>query len=250
MAGTAVLGRLRPVPWQLATAREVVAETPGASTIVLDVDGWTRHRAGQHVDVRLTAEDGYQAQRSYSIASAPEASVVELTVERIDDGEVSPYLVDELRPGDIFEVRGPIGGHFTWSADEGGPLLLIAGGSGLVPLMSMLRHRAARGAAVQVHVLASARSAADLLYADELATLEPREGLRIARTYTRQAPPGWTGWRRRIDAAMIADVTPGASARAYVCGPTSYVEHANDLLVASGHDPREIRSERFGPTGG
>ena len=148
MAGTAVLGRLRRVPWQPATVREVVAETPGAATIVLDVDGWTGHRAGQHVDVRLTAEDGYQAQRSYSIASAPEAGVVELTVERIDDGEVSPYLVDELRPGDSFEVRGPIGGHFTWSADEGGPLLLIAGGSGLVPLMSMLRHRAARGAAV------------------------------------------------------------------------------------------------------
>jgi ferredoxin-NADP reductase len=250
MAGTAVLGRLRRVPWQPATVREVVAETPGAATIVLDVDCWTGHRAGQHVDVRLTAEDGYQAQRSYSIASAPEAGVVELTVERIDDGEVSPYLVDDLRPGDSFEVRGPIGGHFTWSADEGGPLLLIAGGSGLVPLMSMLRHRAARGAAVQVHLLVSARSAADLLYADELAALEPREGLRIARTYTRQAPPGWTGWSRRIDAAMIADVTPGADARAYVCGPTSYVEHANDLLVAGGHDPREIRSERFGPTGG
>jgi ferredoxin-NADP reductase len=250
MAGTAVLGRLRSVPWQLATVREVVAETPGARTIVLDVDGWTRHRAGQHVDVRLTAEDGYQAQRSYSIASAPEAGVVELTVERIEDGEVSPYLVDELRPGDSFEVRGPIGGHFTWSADEGGPLLLVAGGSGLVPLMSMLRHRAARGAAVQVHVLVSARSETDLLYADELATLEPREGLRIARTYTRRTPPGWTGWSGRIDAAMIADVTPGADARAYVCGPTSYVEHANDLLVAGGHDPLEIRSERFGPTGG
>ena len=230
--------------------REVVAETPGARTIVLDVDGWTRHRAGQHVDVRLTAEDGYQAQRSYSIASAPEAGVVELTVERIDNGEVSPYLVDELRPGDSFEVRGPIGGHFTWSADEGGPLLLIAGGSGLAPLMSMLRHRAARGAPVQAHLLVSARSAADLLYADELATLEPGEGLRITYTYTRQAPPGWTGWTGRIDAAMIADVTPGPGARAYVCGPTSYVEHANDLLVAGGHDPREIHSERFGPTGG
>jgi ferredoxin-NADP reductase len=250
VARAAVLGRLRRLPWQLATVRDVVAETPRAKTIVLDVEGWTRHRAGQHVDVRLTAEDGYQAQRSYSIASAPEAGVVELTVERIDDGEVSPYLVDELRVGDSFELRGPIGGHFTWSADEGGPLLLIAGGSGLVPLMSMLRHRAARGAAVPVNVLVSARSAAELLYADELATLEPREGLRIAHTFTRQAPPGWTGWSRRIDAAMIADVTPGAGARAYVCGPTSYVERANDLLVAGGHDPAEIHSERFGPTGG
>jgi ferredoxin-NADP reductase len=230
--------------------RGVVAETPRARTIVLDVDGWTGHRAGQHVDVRLTAEDGYQAQRSYSIASAPESDDVELTVERIDDGEVSPYLVDELRPGDVFEVRGPIGGHFTWSADEGGPLLLIAGGSGLAPLMAMLRHRAARAAAVQVHVLVSARSARDLLYADELAALEPREGLRVAHTYTREAPPGWTGWTGRIDAAMIADVTPGADARSFVCGPTPFVEHANDLLVAGGHDPSTIRAERFGPTGG
>ena len=250
MARAAVLGRLRRLTWQIATVREIVAETPRARTIVLDVDGWTGHRAGQHVDVRLTAEDGYQAQRSYSIASAPEAGVVEITVDRIDDGEVSPYLVDELRIGDAFEVRGPIGGHFTWSAEEGGPLLLVAGGSGLVPLMSMLRHRAARGSAVQVHVLVSARSAGDLLYATELAALEPREGLRVAHTYTREPPPGWTGWSGRIDAAMIADVSPGPGARAYVCGPTSYVERANDLLVAGGHDPQEIRAERFGPTGG
>jgi ferredoxin-NADP reductase len=231
--------------------RDVLAETPRARTIVLDVDGWGRHRAGQHVDVRLTAEDGYQAQRSYSIASPPESdAVVELTVERLDDGEVSPYLVDELRPGDVFEVRGPIGGHFTWSADEGGPLLLVAGGSGLVPLMSMLRHRAARGAPVEVHLLVSARSPSDLLYADELAALEPREGLRVTHTYTREAPPGWTGWNRRIDAEMIAEVTPGADARSFVCGPTSFVERANDLLVAGGHDPSTIRAERFGPTGG
>ena len=230
--------------------RDVVPETLRARTIVLDVDDWTGHKAGQHVDLRLTATDGYQAQRSYSIASAPEAGAVELTVERLDDGEVSPYLVDELRAGDVFEVRGPIGGHFTWSADEGGPLLLVAGGSGLAPLMSMLRHRAARSAAVQVHVLVSSRSADHLLYAHELAALEPREGLHIAHTYTRHAPPDWTGWRGRIDAAMIAAVTPGAGARAYVCGPTSFVEGANDLLVAGGHDPSEIHSERFGPSGG
>ena len=250
MAGAAVLGRLTRLTWRLATVREVIAETPHARTIVLDVDGWTGHRAGQHLDVRLTAEDGYQAQRSYSIASAPEAGAVEITVERIEDGEVSPYLVDELRPGDAFEVRGPIGGHFTWSADEGGPLLLVAGGSGLVPLMAMLRHRAARAAAVPVHVLVSARSAADLLYAAELAALEPRENLRVAHTFTREAPPGWTGWTGRIDAAMVAGVTPGPSARAFVCGPTPFVERANDLLVAGGHDPGEIRAERFGPTGG
>jgi ferredoxin-NADP reductase len=250
MAGAAVLGRLTRLTWRLATVREVIAETPRARTVVLDVDGWTGHRAGQHLDVRLTAEDGYQAQRSYSIASAPEAGAVEITVERIEDGEVSPYLVDELRPGDAFEVRGPIGGHFTWSADEGGPLLLVAGGSGLVPLMAMLRHRAARGVAVPVHVLVSARSATDLLYAAELAGLEPRENLRVAHTYTREAPAGWAGWTGRIDAAMLADVTPGPGARAFVCGPTSFVERASDLLVAGGHDPAEVRAERFGPTGG
>jgi ferredoxin-NADP reductase len=230
--------------------RDVVVETPRARTIVLDVDGWSGHRAGQHVDVRLTAEDGYQAQRSYSIASAPEAGVVELTVERLDDGEVSPYLVDELRPGDVFELRGPIGGHFTWSADEGGPLLLIAGGSGLAPLMSMLRHRAAHGATVQVHVLLSARTADDVLYRDELATLEPRDGLRIEHTYTREAPAGWTGFDGRIDAEKIAAVTPGPEARCFACGPTPFVERATELLVATGHAPEKVHAERFGPTGG
>jgi ferredoxin-NADP reductase len=249
LAGTAVRGRLRRLRWHVATVRDVVAETPRARTIVVDVDDWTPHRAGQHVDLRLTAEDGYQAQRSYSIASAPEADALELTVERVDDGEVSPYLVDELRAGDVFELRGPIGGHFIWSADEGGPLLLVAGGSGLVPLMSMLRHRSARRADAQTHVLVSARSRGDLLYADELATLEPRDGLRVALTYTREAPPGWTGWTGRIDENMIGDISPGARARAFVCGPTPFVEAAIDLLVAGGHDPREIRAERFGPTG-
>jgi ferredoxin-NADP reductase len=250
MARAAVLGRLTRLSWQVATVREIVAETPRARTIVLDVDDWPGHRAGQHVDVRLTAEDGYQAQRSYSIASAPEAGVLELTVERIDDGEVSPYLVDELRADDVFELRGPVGGHFTWSADEGGPLLLLAGGSGLVPLMSMLRHRHARGAAVPVQALISARSPEDLLYAAELAMLEPRAGLHIACTYTRTVPGGWTGFARRIDAAMIAAVMPDQDSRVYVCGSTGFVEHVNDLLVDAGHDPRRIRTERFGPTGG
>jgi ferredoxin-NADP reductase len=230
--------------------REVRVETVRARTITLDVEDWRRHRAGQHVDVRLTAEDGYQAQRSYSIASAPEDDVVALTVDRVDDGEVSPYLTDVLEPGDAFEIRGPIGGHFTWSADEGGPLLLVAGGSGLVPLMSMLRHRAARGAPVQAHLLVSARSPGDALYLDELASLEPRDGLRVEHTYTREAPPGWTGWARRVDAAMLAGVSPGAAARCFVCGPTSFVERVADLLVDAGHDPGRIHAERFGPTGG
>ena len=229
--------------------REVVPETVRARTLVLDVDAWSGHRAGQHVDVRLTAEDGYQAERTYSIASAPEDDVLEITVDRVDDGEVSPYLVDELRPGDVFEVRGPIGGHFTWSADEGGPLLLIAGGAGLAPIMSMLRHRAARAAAAQAHVLVSARSADDVLYSDELMDLEPRDGLLVAYTYTREAPQGWTGWSRRVDAAMVADVSPGAGARCFACGPTPFVERVTELLVAD-HDPRRIHAERFGPTGG
>jgi ferredoxin-NADP reductase len=250
MAGTAVLGRLKRLPWLTATVHDVVAETARARTITLDVGGWTGHRAGQHLDVRLTAEDGYQAERSYSIASAPEDEVVVITVDRVDDGEVSPYLVDELRPGDVFEVRGPIGGHFTWSVDEGGPLLLVAGGSGLVPLMSMLRHRAARAAPVEAHVLVSARSPEDLIYRDELAALEPRQGLLIVHTYTRRAPHGWTGHSRRIDAAMIAGVSPGATARCFVCGPTPFVERATELLVVGGHDARAVHAERFGPTGG
>jgi ferredoxin-NADP reductase len=198
VARTTVRGRLRRLPWLTATVRQVVAETPRVRTIVLHVDGWSGHRAGQHLDVRLTAEDGYQAERTYSIASAPEEDLVRISVEFVEDGEVSPYLAGELAPGDVFEIRGPVGGYFTWSADEPGPLLLVAGGVGLVPLMSMLRHRAARAATVQAHLLVSARSADDVLYRDELKTLAPREGLRIARTYTRKAPLGWTGWSRRI----------------------------------------------------
>jgi ferredoxin-NADP reductase len=219
---------------------------------VLDVADWPGHRAGQHVDVRLTAEDGYQAQRSYSIASAPELEALELTVEVIDDGEVSPYLVGELREGDRFEVRGPIGGHFTWDVREGGPLLLVAGGSGLVPLMSMLRHRAARGSDVPAHVLVSVRGAGDELYGAELDALEPRAGLRIEHTYTRTPPPGWEGPARRVDAEMLAALGPGPEARprAFVCGPTPFVEHVATLLVESGHDPETIHAERFGPTGG
>jgi ferredoxin-NADP reductase len=198
----------------------------------------------------LTAEDGYQAERTYSIASAPEEDLVRITVELVDDGEVSPYLAGELAPGDVFEIRGPVGGYFTWSADDPGPLLLVAGGAGLVPLMSMLRHRAARAAAVQAHLLVSARSGDDVLYRNELETLEPRQGLRVAHTYTREAPRGWTGWSRRVDAAMLADVSPGSDARCFVCGPTPFVEVVNDLLVAGGHDPRDVHAERFGPTGG
>jgi ferredoxin-NADP reductase len=244
----ALLGRLRaPLTWRLATVGDVVEETATAKTIVLDVPGWPGHRAGQHLDVRLTAEDGYQAQRSYSIASAPELGSLELTVERIDDGEVSPYLAGEVRAGDQFEVRGPVGGHFTWSVEDGGPLLLIGGGSGLVPLMSMLRHRAARMSGVETHLLVSARSYDDLIYRDEL------DGFDVdARvTLTRATPPGWSGFDRRVDAAMLRAVgpEPAAAPRIFVCGATGFVETVADLLVELGHPPRSVHAERFGPTG-
>jgi ferredoxin-NADP reductase len=255
VAGAAVLrGLTRPpaVIWRPATVRDVVVETASARTLVLDVPDWPGHRAGQHLDVRLTAEDGYQAQRSYSIASAPELDQVEMTVELVDDGEVSPYLVEEVQPGDVFEVRGPIGGHFTWSVDLGGPLLLVAGGSGIAPLMAMLRHRAARGSDVEAHLLVSARTADDLIYAAELDALEPRAGLAVHRTYTRGGPDGWTGFARRVDAAMLSDVgpEPDAMPRVFVCGPTGFVETVADLLVELGHDFASIHAERFGPTGG
>jgi ferredoxin-NADP reductase len=250
MAGAALLGRLRRAPWRPATVREAADETPRARTLTLDVEDWPGHRAGQHVDVRLTADDGYEAERSYSISSAPELDALELTVELVEDGEVSPWFVEEARPGDVFEVRGPIGGHFTWSAEEGGPLLLVAGGSGLAPLMAMLRHRAARRSEAQVHLLVSARTPGDLLYRDELGALEPRTGLRVERTYTREAPPGWTGWARRVDAAMLGELWPGHGTRSFVCGPTPFVERVAELLVEAGHDPRAIHAERFGPTGG
>jgi ferredoxin-NADP reductase len=228
--------------------REVVEEAPSAVTLVLDVDGWPGHAAGQHVDVRLTAADGYQAQRSYSIASAPESPRLELTVERIDDGEVSPYLAGEVRPGDEFEVRGPVGGHFTWRTSDGGPLLLVAGGSGLVPLMAMLRHRAAQGSDVDARLLLSAREWDDVLYRDELAALG---GVRVHITLTRSRPPGWRSSARRVDADILRELGPPPEEhpRVYVCGPTAFVERAADLLVELGHDWRAIHAERFGPTG-
>jgi ferredoxin-NADP reductase len=240
------------IVWRRATVRASVAENAHAKTIVLDVPQWPGHVAGQHVDVRLTAEDGYQAQRSYSIASAPEEAQVALTVERIDNGEVSPYLAEELREDDELEIRGPIGGHFTWRVQDGGPLLLVAGGSGLVPLMAMLRHHRAQGSSVDARLLLSARAWDDLLYRDELAQIGDRATVQAHYTLTRAQPDGWTGFRGRVDAAMLAAVGPAPDERPriYVCGPTAFVEHAADLLVDLGHPPHAIRAERFGPTGG
>jgi ferredoxin-NADP reductase len=256
MAGAALLERLTvpraPIVWRLATVRRSVAENAHARTLVLDVPDWPGHVAGQHVDVRLTAEDGYQAQRSYSIASAPEEPELALTIERIDDGEVSPYLADELRAGDRLELRGPVGGHFTWRVEDGGPLLLVAGGSGLVPLMAMLRHHRARGSGVDVRLLLSARAWDDVLYRDELSRLAESDGVQAHCTLTRSRPDDWTGFEGRVDAAMLTAVGPAPDdrPRIYVCGPTAFVEHAADLLIDLGHPPQAIRAERFGPTGG
>jgi ferredoxin-NADP reductase len=237
--------------WRFATVVELREETARATSLVLDIPEWPGHRAGQHVDVRLTADDGYQAQRSYSIASAPEDAHVELMVERIEDGEVSPYLVGELRPGDELELRGPIGGYFVWEQALGGPLVLLAGGSGIAPLRAMVRHHRAAGSDVPVRLLYSARAERELVYRDELAAAEGGEPVDVRFTLTRERPPDWRGYGRRIDRELIADVAWPAGERplAFVCGPTSFVETAADALVSLGHDPGRIRTERFGPTG-
>ena len=239
--------------WVPAELRDRHTETPRAATLRFSTQGWPGHRAGQHVDLRLTAEDGYQAQRSYSIASPPEDDgAVALTVERLDDGEVSPYLVDEMAPGDACELRGPIGGWFVWAVEDGGPLLLVGGGSGLVPLMAMLRHREATASDVPARLLVSARSSDDLLYAQELRTMDAGDdALAVFTTLTRETPPGWTGYDRRVDRAMLEEVAWPATdrPRVYVCGPTPFVESVAESLVALGHDPGLVKTERFGATG-
>jgi ferredoxin-NADP reductase len=249
VARAAVRGRLS---WQLADVVESIDETPRVRSLVLRAPAWPGHRAGQHVDIRLTAEDGYQVQRSYSIASPPEQEGLVLTVERLDDGEVSPYLVDELRPGDQLELRGPIGGYFAWESAAGGPLLLVGGGSGIVPLMAILRHRVASGSDAEVRLLASWRTAGDIIYAAELERLGATPGIEITHTLTRESPPSWTGRRGRIDQATLGEVSwkPGEEALSFVCGPTGLVEAVASGLVALGHEPQRIRTERFGPTGG
>jgi ferredoxin-NADP reductase len=241
MERTAVRRRLT---WQLARVAEVVPENARTRSIVLDAHDWPGHQAGQHVDVRLTAEDGYQAQRSYSIASAPEDAELVLTVERLADGEVSPYLTDVLEPGDDLELRGPIGGYFVWQEALGGPLLLVAGGSGVVPLRAMLRHHRATASDIPVRLVYSSRTRGDVIYRDELADYE------TTITLTREQPPGWSGRTGRVDSDLLAETAWPASERplVYVCGPTGFVEAVADALVTLGHSPARIKTERFGPT--
>jgi ferredoxin-NADP reductase len=248
------------IAWRQTTVLDVIPETPRTRTLVLDVPGWPGHRAGQHVDVRLTAEDGYQAERSYSIASAPEESRLSLTVEQLKDGEVSPYLSEELRTGDKLELRGPIGGYFVWDVSLGGPLFLVAGGSGIVPLMAMLRHRnAVVGAAeaerhrLPARLLYSSRGWDEVIYRDELARLVATDkALEVRHTLTREQPEGWNGFKRRIDRMMLEEVAwpPSEKPQIFVCGPTPLVESAAQALVELGHEPARIKTERFGPTGG
>jgi ferredoxin-NADP reductase len=241
LARAAVLGRLT---WLVGEVTETVTESPRVRTLALDVPDWSGHRAGQHVDVRLTAEDGYQAERSYSLASPPGERPA-ITVERLDDGEVSPYLVDEVVPGDRFELRGPIGGWFVWDAEGAtDPVFLVAGGSGVVPLMAMLRHRRAVGSTVPAKLLYSSRTLEDVIYRQELETI----GAEVVHTLTREQPPGWTGYQRRVDPELLREVAypPELDPRVYVCGPTRFVEAVADALVALGYQPGRIRTERFG----
>src|SRR5215211_4996966 len=243
----------RRLAWRLAEVVEVVPETPRTKSLVLEVPGWEGHKAGQHVDVRLTAPDGYRAQRSYSIASSPEDERLMLTVDRLDDGEVSPYLTDVLMAGDMLELRGPIGGYFTWEAADGGPLFLVGGGSSIAPLMAMIRHRAAADSDVPTRLLYSSRSYEEIIFREELETLASWDSaLEVIHTLTRSTPEGWAGYDRRIDAEMLREVarSPDESPLAFVCDPTSFVEGVADALVRLGHVPARVKTERFGPTGG
>jgi ferredoxin-NADP reductase len=239
--------------WQLATVTAIRSETPRVKTFTFSLPARHAHRAGQHYDIRLTAEDGYRAQRSYSIASPPErAGEIDLTVERVEDGEVSAFMHEVLAVGDRIEVRGPIGGYFVWEAALGGPLLLVAGGSGVVPLMAMLRHRAAAGSTAPARLLYSSRTYDDVIYREELDRLAARkDSFELFHTLTRSQPEGWTGFDRRIDTRMLADVSRlyGARALTFICGPTALVETAANGLLELGLKSERIKTERFGPSG-
>jgi ferredoxin-NADP reductase len=250
MAGTAVLGR---VTWRTATVMGLRDETATARTLSLTVREWPGHVAGQHVDVRLTAPDGYSAVRSYSIASAPRSDGrIEITVERLPNGEVSPYLTQEVMVGDELELRGPIGGWFVWRSDQMEPIQLVAGGSGIVPLMAMIRSRLSTGNSAPFRLLYSVREPAAVFYRDELLALSNQDdSVVITYAYTRVTPKNWPRPAGRIDAPLVATGAWPSTLRptSYVCGPTSFVEHVTDLLIAAGHDRERIKTERFGATG-
>ena len=237
--------------WRPATVASVRPESPAARTVVLRVPGWPGHQAGQHVDIRLTADDGYTASRSYSIASVADGELVEVTVERLDDGEVSPYLVDVAAPDDRLEVRGPVGGWFVWRPEQVEPVLLVGGGSGVVPLMSIVRRHVALGSSSPLRLVYSLREPSATLYRDELAGLAA-DGLSLTYVYTRRTPEGWPRPPGRLDASLLSESAfpPAEAPTSYVCGPTGFVETVADLLVDAGHDPRRVRTERFGPSGG
>ncbi|HEU4507689.1 MAG TPA: ferredoxin reductase [Pyrinomonadaceae bacterium] len=244
---------MEQLKWQLGTIVEIRRETARVKSLILDVPDWTTHLAGQHVDVRLTAEDGYQTQRSYSIASPPEDKYLMLTVERVEDGEVSPYLVDELHAGDQIELRGPIGGYFVWDArdgkHDGAPLFLVAAGSGIAPIMAIIRHRANWDNKVPTKLLYSSRSYDEIIYREELDHISANDSsLRVIHTLTRQQPPNWMSYSRRIDRAMMADTAwpPAEKPLAYTCGPTAAVEAVATYLVDLGYEPERIKTERFG----
>jgi ferredoxin-NADP reductase len=249
VARAALPGRLN---WQRGRVVETIEETSRAKSLVLDLPSWPGHRAGQHVDIRLTAADGYQAQRGYSIASAPEDDRLMLTIERLDDGEVSPYLTAVIADGDELELRGPIGGYFVWDASLSGPLLLISGGSGIVPLRAMLRHWAAARPPVEVRVLHSARTLDDVIYRDELIRLAAFDEVDVRIALTRSWPDGWRGHRGRMDGDFLKSAASPLQdqPRIYVCGPTAFVEAVAGALVANGQRPNTIKTERFGPTAG
>lgn len=237
--------------WRIAEVMEIGEETPRVRTLKLRVADWPGHVPGQHVDVRLTGEDGSQAQRSYSIASAPEVREISLAVEQLEEGEVSPYLAGEVRPGDRFELRGPIGGYFVWTVERGGPLVLIAGGSGIAPLMSMLRHRAAQQVKFPTTLLYSARRYEEIIFREELDRLAAADpNLQVVYTLTREQPAGWRGGNKRIDreSLMAFVFPPNERPQIYVCGPSGLVENTAKLLVEIGHERGCIRTERFGPT--
>jgi ferredoxin-NADP reductase len=253
MTATDIAASMKRLEWQFAEVRDILVETYRVKSLLLEPAQALGHQPGQHVDIRLTAEDGYEAQRSYSISSAPEDKLLSLTVERVADGEVSPYLIDEVRVGDRLQLRGPVGGHFIWTSDTKDPLCLIAGGAGVTPLMAMLRHRGKTSRRVPAQLIYSSRSLADVIFRDELDAMAGRDDmLRVTYALTREQPKNWQGHGGRIDKTLLARTCVPVSQQPaiYIFGPSSFVESVSRILVELGFDGFSIKTERFGPTRG